>query len=59
MSPKELLYIEDTLDHLSENKKYCAALAAETQDASLRTLLQELSTKQNALFTKFYSLLNT
>lgn len=58
MSPKELLYIEDTLDHLTENKKCCAALASEVQDTALRTLLQDVSAKETALFNQFYSLLN-
>ncbi len=58
MSPKELLYIEDALDHLTENKKCCANFAGEVQDASLRTLLQDVTEKETKLFNQFYSLLN-
>ena len=58
MSPKELLYIEDTLEHLTENKKCCAALAANMQDASLRSLLQDITAKETQIFNRFYSLLN-
>ena len=57
MSPKELLYIEDTLDHLTENKKCCTDLAANIQDASLRTLLQDITAKETQIFNRFYSLL--
>ena len=58
MSPKELLYIEDTLDHMCENKKCCADFASQTQDPALRTLLQDITAKQTETFAKFYSLLN-
>jgi hypothetical protein len=58
MSPKELLYIEDTLDHVCENKKCCTDFASQVQDPSLRNLLQDITAKQNEAFTKFYSLLN-
>ncbi len=59
MSPKELMYIQDALGHTSENKKCCSDFASQVQDPSLKTLLQNLTTKQNEAFTKFYSLLNT
>ncbi|MBQ8497461.1 MAG: hypothetical protein IJ489_08425 [Clostridia bacterium] len=59
MSPKELLYIEDTLDHLTEHKKCCTDFASQVQDTSLRTLLQDVSAKETKLFNQFYSLLNT
>ena len=58
MSPKELLYIEDTLDHMCESKKCCEDFAYQTQDPALRTLLQDVTAKQNETFSKFYSLLN-
>ena len=58
MSPKELLYIEDALDHLTENKKCCTDFAANIGDASLRTLLQDISAKETQLYNQFYSLLN-
>lgn len=59
MSPKELLYIEDTLDHLTENKKCCTDFASQVQDTSLRTLLQDVAAKETKLFNQFYALLNT
>ena len=58
MSPKELLYIEDTLDHMCANKKCCGDFAVQTQDPALRTLLQDITAKQADTFNKFYSLLN-
>ena len=58
MSPKELLYIQDALGHTTETKQCCSDFAAQIQDPSLKTLLQNLTAKQNETFTKFYSLLN-
>ena len=58
MSPKELLYIEDALGHMCENKKCCTDFADQVQDASLRNLLQDITSKQTETFDKFYSLLN-
>lgn len=58
MSPKELLYIQDALGHMAENKKCCADFASQIQDAELRGVLQTLANKEGEAFTKFYSLLN-
>ena len=58
MSPKELLYIEDALEHIKENQKCCSDLATRVQDPSLRNMLQDVCAKQNETFAKFYSLLN-
>lgn len=58
MSPKELLYIQDALDHAEETKKCCSDFASQIQDSSLRNLLQDISSKQGETFTKIYSLLN-
>ena len=58
MSPKELLYIQDALDHTVEAKKCCTDFAAQVQDQSLKNLLRDLSAKQEQTFTKFYSLLS-
>ena len=58
MSPKELLYIQDALDHATQTKQCCSDFAAQIQDPNLKTLLQNLTAKQNETFTKFYSLLN-
>ena len=59
MSPKELLYIQDALDHAEETKKCCTDFASQIQDATLRNLLQDVSSKQGETFTNFYSLLNS
>ena len=58
MSPKELLYIQDTLDHMCENKNCCADFASQVQDTNLRNILQDITVKQTEAFSKFYSLLN-
>ena len=58
MSPKELLYIQDALDHATETKQCCSDFAAQVQDPNLKNLLRDLTAKQNETFTKFYALLN-
>jgi hypothetical protein len=58
MSPKELLYIQDALGHATETKQCCVGFAAQIEDPSLKTLLQDLTAKQNETFAKFYALLN-
>ncbi len=58
MSPKELLYIQDALDHTVEAKKCCTDFASQVQDQKLKALLCDLSAKQEQTFVKFYSLLN-
>jgi hypothetical protein len=59
MSPKELLYIEDALDHMCETKKCCTDFANQVQDVALRNLLQDITSKQTESYAKFYSLLNS
>lgn len=58
MSPKELLYIQDALDHVVEAKKCCNDFASQVQDPNLKTMLRDLGAKQEQTFNKFYSLLN-
>ena len=53
MSPKELLYIQDALDHAAQTKQCCSDFAAQVQDPNLKNLLRDLTAKQNETFTKF------
>ncbi len=57
MSPKELLYIEDTLGHLCEMKAVCKQYASEIQDAELKNFIGELEKREEACFRSFYKLL--
>jgi len=57
MSPKELLYIEDTLGHQKQIKATCTDSAAQLTDTSLSALATDLAQKQQACFDRFYALL--
>ncbi len=58
MSPKELLYIEDALDHEKQLKDCCSNFASLLQDAQLKNFVQGLCSKHQTNFDKFYGLLN-
>ena len=57
MSPKELLYIEDTLGHQKQLKATCITGAAQLTDTRLSALVADLAQKQQAGFDRFYALL--
>ena len=57
MSPKELLYIEDALGHEKQMSSSCTDFAAQLQDAELRSFVQQIATKHNENFNRFYGLL--
>ncbi len=56
MSPKELLYVEDALGHESILKTQCQDAAQNLQDAELRQCVQQLTTKHQEIFNRFYNL---
>ncbi len=58
MSPKELLYIEDTLGHEKQLKTICCEFANQIQDMQLKTFISQMSAKHEELYNKFFSLLN-
>ncbi|MDO4541452.1 MAG: hypothetical protein Q4C00_01300 [Bacillota bacterium] len=58
MSPKELLYIEDALDHEEQMKTSCRDFAGQLQDPELRDFVQQLSGKHQECFNRIYGLLN-
>ena len=57
MSPKELLYIEDSLGHTQQIKCLCAESANTVSDPELKNLISSIAQKQNANFSRFYGLL--
>ncbi len=58
MSPKELLYIEDTLGHLTQMKAELRQFAGEIEDVELKNFIEGLEKKQETCFCSFYSLLS-
>ena len=57
MSPKELLYIEDTLGHEKQLKDICCDAQTRLQDAELKSFVQDISAKLATNFNKIYGLL--
>ena len=57
MSPKELLYIEDTLGHEQQIKCLCQESAAKLQDPELKNLVTSIAQGHTEAFKRFYSLL--
>ena len=57
MSPKELLYIEDTLGHQKQIKATCDAATNQLQDAELKSFVKQIAEKHTQSFNKFYGLL--
>ncbi len=57
MSPKELLYIEDTLSHEKQIKDLCTNAQNQLQDAELKNFVQSISTKLSTNFNRIYGLL--
>ena len=58
MSPKELLYIEDSLGHCQQIKTLCAESANTVTDTELKNLISSIAGKQNENFSRFFGLLN-
>lgn len=57
MSPKELLYIEDALEHTQFLMNQCRTAANQLSDPVLRTQAQQLVNTNQKLFTQFYNLI--
>ena len=57
MSPKELLYIEDVLSHEQQAQKLLTNFANQLQDPQLKSFVQDLASKKQQCYNKFYSLL--
>lgn len=58
MSPKELLYIEDSLGHCQQIKCLCTDSANSVTDPELKQLISSIAQKQSQSFSRFYGLLN-
>ena len=57
MSPKELLYIEDTLGHEKQITSTCKESAKKLQDTELQNVVMGIAKNQSDTFNKFYGLL--
>ncbi|MBR7184042.1 MAG: hypothetical protein IKD37_00390 [Clostridia bacterium] len=57
MTTKELLYVEDALGHAQYVMTKCKETATQLQDSELKSLVEQMETKQKALFGRFYGLL--
>lgn len=56
MSPKELLYIEDALGHEQFFMTQCQDAAQNLKDQDLQQCVQQLYSKHQQIFGKFYGL---
>jgi len=56
MSPKELQYIEDALGHEQFLKSQCQAAVSQLTDPALKNCVNQLMTKHQELFSRFYQL---
>lgn len=57
MSPKELLYIEDALDHEIFLKSQCRQAAQTLQNPELKKCVEQLAARHEQLFQKLYQLI--
>ena len=57
MSPKELLYVEDTLAHTKFMKEKCTHAASQVTDASLKQLIEDVASRNQKMFDDIYQLL--
>ena len=56
MTAKELLYVEDALGHEQFLKSQCQAAASQLSDPALKNCVNQLMTKHQELFSRFYQL---
>ncbi len=56
MSPKELLYVEDALNHEKFLKTQCQQAMDALTDPALKTCVQNIMTKHQQIFRSFYQL---
>ena len=57
MTNKELLYVEDALEHEQFMQKCSKHASSQLQDQTLASYAKELETKHTELFNKFLNLL--
>ena len=56
MSPKELLYIEDALDHETFLQSQCRQAAQALQNPELNNYVTQLANQHQQLFQRLYQL---
>ena len=56
MSPKELLYVTDALDHEKFLKTQCQQAVNQLSDQDLKNFVQQMMSKHQQLFGQFYQL---
>lgn len=56
MSPKELLYIEDALDHETFLQSQCRQAAQALQNLELKNYVTQLANQHQQLFQRLYQL---
>lgn len=59
MSPKELLYVEDTLAHTKFMKEKCTHAATQVTDASLKQLIEDVANRNKKMFDDMYTLVTS
>lgn len=57
MSEKELLYLEDALNHIKLLKKKCENYADQVQSSDLKLFVKQLEVKHQDMFNQLFSLL--
>ena len=55
MSPKELLYAEDALEHMKFMNEKCTHAASQVTDASLKKLIDDVATRNKKMFDEIYN----
>ena len=58
MSPKELLYIEDALNHEKHMKTCCMQSADCLSDPSLKNMVSDMAQKHQIVFDSIFKLLH-
>lgn len=58
MTSKEILYVEDALDHEQYFKTKCSEITSQIQDSELKNTVQASIQKHNQIFNSFLDLLN-
>ena len=56
MTPKEILYVEDALEHAQFLAQQSQEAVNTLQDAALKQQVQQLVNKNQQIFNQFYSL---
>jgi hypothetical protein len=58
MSDKELMYIEDAINHARLLEAKCNQCASTLTDANLQNFARQVAERQKKLYTNLYQLLN-